>query len=272
MKPASFAYLRPADVAEACPALHAAEGAAKLMAGGQSLGPMLNLRLVQPATIIDIAGIPVLRRADQDGARIEIGATVTHAAIEDGRAPTDGIPLLRRVAGGIAYRAVRNRGTIGGSLSHADPAADWVNLLSALDASYRLAGASAYRQVKATDFMAAAFETALQPGEILESVTIPRLSPKARFGHVKIARKAGKFAMAVSVVVVDEPNGICRALIGATAGPPILVDQAQGLLGGGRLDEATAIALLAAHGVGEGPQRVLHLTALRRAVEDAFPS
>ena len=115
-----------------------AKGAAKIMAGGQSLGPMLNLRLVQPDLIIDITGLAELKHAERSGDELVIGACVTHGDIEDGRIPDVTRDAMRRVAGGIAYRAVRNRGTIGGSLSHADPAADWVSALPALGARIRL--------------------------------------------------------------------------------------------------------------------------------------
>ena len=135
---------------------------AKIMAGGQSLGPMLNLRLVQPELIIDITGLAELKQADRDGDELVIGACVTHGDIEDGRVPDVTRKAMQRVAGGIAYRAVRNRGTIGGSLSHADPAADWVSALPALGAKVRLRSPSGHRDIAVEDFMTGALETALQ--------------------------------------------------------------------------------------------------------------
>ena len=129
MKPAPFEYARPQTVGEAVRLL-AATPDAKVLAGGQTLGPMLNLRLAQPAVLVDIGRIPELAAVTEDRDAITIGATVTHAAIEDGRIsdPTGG--FLAQVARGIAYRAVRTRGTIGGSLAHADPAADWLSALT----------------------------------------------------------------------------------------------------------------------------------------------
>ena len=140
MKPVAFDYARPASVAEALRML-AGNAEAKVLAGGQTLGPMLNLRLAQPALLVDITRIPELAAVTEDADAVTIGATVTHAAIEDGRVtdPTGG--FLRRVARGIAYRAVRTRGTIGGSLAHADPAADWLSCLTALGAEVLIAGA-----------------------------------------------------------------------------------------------------------------------------------
>ena len=116
MKAAPFAYERPSNLKAAVALMAETNGAAKIMAGGQSLGPMLNLRLVQPDMIIDITGLSELKQADRDGGELVIGACVTHGDIEDGRVPDVTRQAMQRVAGGIAYRAVRNRGTIGGSL------------------------------------------------------------------------------------------------------------------------------------------------------------
>ena len=133
MKAAAFAYERPSDLKAALALMAETREAAKIIAGGQSLGPMLNLRLVQPELIIDITSLAELKRAERSGDELVIGACVTHGDIEDGRVPAVLDGLLPRVAGSIAYRAVRNRGTIGGSLAHADPAADWPPVLVALE-------------------------------------------------------------------------------------------------------------------------------------------
>ena len=124
MKAASFDYVAPRDVAEAVAAL-ASEGA-RPISGGQSLGAMLNLRLVRPRLLVDISRIDALRGVEDRGDSLWIGACVTHAEIEDARGSLPRSGMLRAVAGGVAYRAIRNRGTIGGSLAHADPAADWL--------------------------------------------------------------------------------------------------------------------------------------------------
>ena len=132
MKPAPFAYARPASLAEACELL--AEEGAVAMAGGQSLGPMLNLRLAQPRLVVDLTAIAELKRADLDGEVLDLGACVTTADVEDGRVADVAGGMLAHVARGIAYRAVRNRGTVGGSLAHADPAGDWLSALVGLGA------------------------------------------------------------------------------------------------------------------------------------------
>jgi Aerobic-type carbon monoxide dehydrogenase, middle subunit CoxM/CutM homologs len=140
MKAAPFAYERPSDLKAAIALMAEAKDAGKVIAGGQSLGPMLNLRLVQPELIIDIAGLTELKQAERSGDELVIGACITHGDIEDGRIPDVTRGAMQQVASAIAYRAVRNRGTIGGSLCHADPAADWVSALPALGAKVRLRG------------------------------------------------------------------------------------------------------------------------------------
>ena len=139
MKPVDFGYARPATIAEAV-ALLASNPDAKIIAGGQTLGPMLNLRLARPSLLVDVARIPELTRVDETADLVTLGAAITHAAIEDGRVPDFTNGYLARVAHGIAYRAVRNRGTVGGSLAHADPAADWLTAFVALDAEVVIAG------------------------------------------------------------------------------------------------------------------------------------
>src|SRR5271155_3993253 len=152
MKAARFDYARPDSCREASILLQNSAGAGKVMSGGQSLGAMMNLRLVQPGLLVDVRAIEALRGCVVETDAVALGANTTHADIEDGRVsdPTRG--LMPYVAAGIAYRAVRNRGTLGGSLAHADPAADWVNLMALLGAQYRLEGSSGVRTVDAADW------------------------------------------------------------------------------------------------------------------------
>jgi carbon-monoxide dehydrogenase medium subunit len=266
--------LRARSVADAAAALAEADGGAKLIAGGQSLSPMLNLRLVQPRLLIDIAGIPELAAVTEDDDNVRIGACITAANIEDGRASTKLAPMLPRIAGGIAYRAVRNRGTIGGSLCHADPAADWVSALSVLDATCVATDGRATRRIPMREFVTAAFETTLNPGEVLEAVTVPRFTQRVRFGWHKISRKTGKLAMAIGAVLFDPERDSFRALVGATHGRPIVVENARELFGApgeaARLDEARAGELLTQNGIATPSARQLHLVALRRAAVEAF--
>ncbi len=190
MKPAAFAYERPRDLQAALAVMANNDGAFKIMAGGQSLGPMLNLRLVEPDLIVDITALAELKHVEQCGDDLVIGACVTHADIEDGRIPDVTRGAMRRVAGAIAYRAVRNRGTIGGSLSHADPSADWISALSALGARLTLRSLAGARSVAMKDFIVGALESVLGAGEMIEAVRIPAMNASARWGYVFDARVA----------------------------------------------------------------------------------
>lgn len=223
MKAPAFEYLRPRDVVGALDALQSGAGAAKILAGGQSLLPMLNLRLARPALLIDIGRIDALRSIEDKGSSIRIGAAVTHTELED-RA-IDGCAFLRQVAGGIAYRAVRNRGTIGGSLVHADPAADWPLALAALGATIEIAGRKGRRIVPADVFVAAAFQTAIADDELVVAVDVPKLSAGSRTGYYKFCRKTGEFPEASAAAVFDPDRRIARIFIGALSGAPRPLDQ-----------------------------------------------
>ncbi|MBO4122418.1 FAD binding domain-containing protein [Cupriavidus gilardii] len=264
MKPAPFDYQRPATVDSAVAALAAGGGFAKAVGGGQSLGPMLNLRLAQPAELIDLRGIAALRECRDEGAAVRLGAGITHAEIEDGRVPDPSRGLMPWVARGIAYRAVRNRGTLGGSLAHADPAADWINAMALLDASCIVAGPRGEREVAQRDWMAGAFTTALAEDEVLLAVSVKRLSPGARWSYYKVNRKPGEFAEAICGFVDDAAQGWRRAVIGAIDGAPFVIDDAGELID--RWDEALAHRHLRAAGLEPGTHEYqLHAVALRRA-------
>jgi carbon-monoxide dehydrogenase medium subunit len=216
MKAARFDYLRPRDVAAALAALAQTEGA-KLMAGGQSLGPMLNLRLARPPLLVDVSRLAPLQLIEDVGAAWRIGAGVTHARLEDTHLP--GCEMLQAVAGTIAYRSVRNRGTIGGSLAHADPAADWPLALAALGASVHIRGPQP-RSMPVQHFIEGPFTTALQPNEIIETIDVPKLSSAARYGFYKFCRKTGDFAEASAAAVLDPQSGAARVFFGALRGTP----------------------------------------------------
>jgi carbon-monoxide dehydrogenase medium subunit len=267
MKPVAFDYARPASVAEAVRML-AGEPQAKVLAGGQTLGPMLNLRLARPALLVDITRIPELAAVSQDGNAVTIGGTVTHAAVEDGRIPDPTGGFLTRVARGIAYRAVRNRGTIGGSLAHADPAADWLSCLSALGAEVVVAGASGTRRVALADFVRGAMETELAADELLTAVRIPKFSRSARFGFHKICRKTGEFADAIGVVVHDPERRLTRLGASTSAGAPIVLDAQDLNLDRGLLPDAADLQrrLVEAGLTGDAYDLKLHAVAVRRAI------
>jgi carbon-monoxide dehydrogenase medium subunit len=223
VKPVPFEYRRATSIDEAVQGLMAGQGSAKIIAGGQSLGPMLNLRLARPSVLIDIAGITELKRVQDLGSKIFIGGGTTHASIEDGILPATAIGLLQAVARRIAYRAVRNRGTIGGSLAHADPAADWILALTGLDATVIVRGPAGSRTVPINSLMRAPFTTVLTEDEIVVGVEIGILSPVAVWSHHKFSRKVGKFADAAAVVVLDHVRGFCRVVLGTPDAPPVVL-------------------------------------------------
>lgn len=264
MKPAAFDYVRPKTLAEAVSALAGTNGAAKLIAGAQSLGPMLNLRLAQPEILIDIARLPELARVEEERDAVTWGAGVTHAVIEDGRAPDPTNGYLRAVAAAIAYRAVRNRGTVGGSLAHADPAADWPTVLAAVGAEAVVTGPKGRRRIAVVDLALGPFETALADNEIIDGIRIPRFSPRSRFGFYKFCRKAGEMADAMCAILIDPERGLQRAVLGATHARPIAIEDASGILRDGFAMTAAAAAV-DGHGLGNDPyERQLHIAAIRR--------
>jgi carbon-monoxide dehydrogenase medium subunit len=264
MKPVAFDYERPRELESAITLLSEANGAAKVMAGAQSLGPMLNLRLAQPQLVVDVRSIPELQQVQESADAVFLGSCVTHAAIEDGRVPDPSRGLMREVAANIAYRAVRNRGTIGGSLCHADPAADWPNVLPVLAAVAVIRSSAGTREIPVERFMTGAFSTVLGDDEILVGVRIPKLSAQARWGHYKFCRKPGEFAEAMGAVVVDAERNVCRAIIGAIHGAPYVIDDAWFLADG--FDSERALAAIEAAGIGDDTyERQIHRTALKRA-------
>lgn len=271
MKPAVFDFVRAVGLAEATRLLVEADGAARLVAGCQSLGPMLNLRLVQPRLLIDITGIAELTRIEDGDDAITIGACITTANMEDGRFPGHGLDKLSAVASQIAYRAVRNRGTVGGSLCHADPAADWIATLCAFGGECLIYGGNGRRRIPTDQFMTGAYENALEPGEMLEAVRIPRLSPRGRFGYHKICRKAGEFALAIAAVLINPEREQFRIVIGATKGRPIIVTEARELLrGDNALDENAVRRVLVQHGVTDRITQRQQIAAITRAHDEAI--
>jgi carbon-monoxide dehydrogenase medium subunit len=268
MKPVAFEYERPRDLASAIGLLAESGGSAKVMAGAQSLGPMMNLRLAQPRLVVDVRSVPELSEMRDTGDAVFFGSCVTHAAIEDGRVPDPADGLMREVAANIAYRAVRNRGTIGGSLCHADPSADWPNVLPVLRAIAVIGNASGQREVPIEAFMTGAFSTVLEDDEVLLGVRVPRLSTGARWGHYKFCRKPGEFAEAMAALVVDRERNVCRAVIGATHGVPHVIREAWFLADA--FDEDRALQEIEAAGAGGDPyERQIHLAALKRAAARA---
>ena len=246
MKPARFDYERASTVTFL--------GEAKALAGGQSLGPMLNLRVAQPARVVDVRQLPELRATSEDATSVTLGAAITHAEIEDRRVPDPSRGFMPFVASRIAYRAVRNRGTIGGSLAHADPAADWPTALALLGGSAIIQGKAGRREASLDRFVTGLFSTVLADGELLVALRIPKLSAQARWGYWKFCRKAGEFANAIGGALRD--SGRTRAVLGAVQGPPHVIADAT------RCDPQAEAAKLCA----DAYDRRLHAVALTRAL------
>lgn len=226
MKPAQFDYIRPESLAEVVAAVADPELDGKICAGSQSLGPMLNLRLARPKTLIDIRHVKELRRFEMDDTYAVVGATWTHAEIEDRTFEDFTAGFLSFVASGIAYRAVRNRGTMGGSLSHADPAADWVSAIAAAGGTILLSNGQGTRHVPADTFVQGTFMPDIRPGEVVTGIQLPRLSDATRWGYYKVCRKTGEFAKAIGASILDPKRGISRIVAGAVDGPPVFLPHA----------------------------------------------
>ena len=273
MKPAPFDYARAASVAEAIALVSGHGGFAKFIAGGQSLGPMLNLRMTQPDLVVDIAHLEELRTVDDGGETLSVGACVAHADIEDGAVPDVANGMLARVAAGISYRAVRNRGTLGGSLAHADPAADWPVAMIALGADIVLQGPAGARTVAAGDFIDGPLSSVLADDEIVARVEVPKLSADANWGYRKLCRKVGEFADSLAAVVIDHARGhACAALGCATTAPMLLRATGQALAVSGDIGAAVERDLDAADIPFDDYQRQVHGTLVRRAAADALKS
>jgi carbon-monoxide dehydrogenase medium subunit len=271
MKASNFRYERPANLEGALRIFDSEGPGAKLIAGGQSLGPMLNLRVVQPTTLIDVSALRELRHARVEDDELSLGACVTHADLEDGRAGSEFGGILAKIASGIAYRAVRNRGTIGGSLCHADPAADWVATLPALGASVVIRGLRGERRLPIEDFVTGALTNALSACEILVAVRVPR-NARFLFGYAKSCRKVGEFSKASAAILIDPEAMTGRVSIGALDGPPTVAGAEQLFEGGRgaplRLDPEATISALIAAGVEDPVRRHIHAAIVARAARE----
>lgn len=216
MKPAHFAYERPATLREAIDSLKDPTRNAIAIAGGQTLIPLLNLRLSSPDALVDIRAIPELNVVRQEGDSIFIGAATTHSALEDGEVVDPARGLMKFVAQGIAYRAIRHRGTLGGSVALADPAADWPGCLVALGATAVIAGPAGTREEYVSTLIRDTYTTSLVNGELIVGFKVPRLSESSRWGHSKVARKSGAYAESIAVVVRDQARAVCSVVLTGT--------------------------------------------------------
>ena len=272
MKPAAFDYAVPATIAEAVALLARHEGA-KPISGGQSLMPVLNFRLAAPTLLVDLRHLPDLDRIVVEAGGTRLGAKVRWRDIEKSSAlaAVTGQPLLCAAIAHVAHYQIRNRGTVGGSLAHADPAAEMPGLAVALDARLRIIGAKGERMVEAGEFFTGPLSTVLEPDELILEVLLPAWPASRRWGFEEFARRRGDFALAGAAVWFDTDAAGCAqnahvGIIGASDRPRRL-PAAEMVLNGKALDAATIAAAVAAARAALDPMNDIHASAdYRRAL------
>jgi carbon-monoxide dehydrogenase medium subunit len=242
MYPASFEYLRPRSISEAIALLGEHGDDAKILSGGQSLIPMMKLRIARPGWLIDIGRVPGLAHIKEEGGHLKIGGLVREADLETSDLIRSKFPIVHDTARVIADPLVRNLATVGGNLAHGDPANDHPATMLALGAKVVATGPRGEREIPITDFFVSIFTTALEPDEILTEIRIPTPDPHSGGAYFKLERKVGDFAAAaVAIQVTLHPDGTCKtAGVGLTnVGPtPLKATQAEDFLRGKKLDAA----------------------------------
>ena len=259
MKAPDFSYVRPVDMGEALAALAAAGEGGCLLAGGQSLMPMLNFRAVEPEVLIDINRISELADIDDQADSLRIGALVRHATLERSDLVRRHAPLIHEAVRHIAHAAIRSRGSIGGSLALADPAAELPACMMALDATIIARSNSGERRIAAEDFFLGAYETALGEAEILTAIDVPK-APDRRHAFGEITRRHGDYAIA-GLAMTAETGGLTGARIAyfGIADRPVLV---------GNEAELDDVELLGDPGASAPLKRQLTSVLLKRAIRD----
>lgn len=236
MKPAPFEYYAPTSVPEVLDLINEHGYNAKILAGGQSLVPMMNFRLVQPAVLVDINNIPELAEIQADGKGVKMGAMVRHSQAERDPLIKERAPLIHETMPQIATIQIRNRGTIGGSLSHADPSAELVVVSTVLEAEFRIKSQAGERVVPARDFFVGLLMTVMEPQEMLLEVSIPALPQRSGWSLKEVARRPHDFAlMGVAAVLTLDKKDRCQdaRLVYLSAGDgPISAPEAAGMLKG----------------------------------------
>jgi carbon-monoxide dehydrogenase medium subunit len=264
MKPPVFDYVAATSIEMALAALADAAGEAKILAGGQSLMPMLNFRLLRPSILVDINRISGLGYIEDDGATIRIGALTRHFQLETSAVIARHLPIVSHAMTHVAHLAIRNRGTIGGSVSHADPAAELPMLAVLLDAELLIVSASGTRTVAARDFFLDALTVDLGGSELLTEIALPKLPRRTGWGFEEVARRHGDFALAgVAATLTVADGAIVQARIALTGvGPtPLRAGAAEALLVGRALDrDATDGAIEAVRGAVT-PETDLHASS-----------
>lgn len=249
MKPAPFAYKRARNADEAV-ALLGEHKDARLLAGGQSLIATLNMRLSAPTLLIDINGISGLDRIALNGGTVEIGALVRHVQAERSETIAKHAPLIARAMPMIGHPAIRNRGTLGGSIAFADPAAELPACLLALDGEVEATGPKGKRAIKADDFFKGLFETALAPDEMLTAIRVPAATAQTRVGFSELARRHGDYAIVgLAATARADGKGLAdvRLAFFGVGDTPVRARKAETVLAGGDIDGAVAALDLEPH-------------------------
>jgi carbon-monoxide dehydrogenase medium subunit len=263
VKPAPFRYARPESLADALTLLATGGEQAKLLAGGQSLVPMLNMRLVRPSVLVDLNALPGLGGiAPAPDGGLVIGALTRHADLVASPLVRERVPLLAEAARHVGHAAIRNRGTLGGSLAHADPAAELPAVLVALGSELILTGPGGARSVPASAFFLGLLATALAAGEILTEVRVPAQGPG--WGFSEVARRHGDFALAGVAAVVRAGAGRCEevVIVGFGVGDrPMRLAPSERIAKGAGLDAETAAHAAAAAGPACDPPDDVHASA-----------
>jgi carbon-monoxide dehydrogenase medium subunit len=280
MKPADFSLHRPRALGEALEQLASLDDA-KPLAGGQSLVPLLNFRLARPEHLIDLDGLARLAELRRSSSGLSIGSMVRQSQAERSRAVAADCPLLVAALPWVAHPPIRNRGTIGGSVAHADPAAELPAVVRALDGTLVAASVRGTREIPAADFFRTHLTTALEPDELLVSVELPRAAPRTGATYLEVSRRQGDFALVgVAVQVVLGPEGAiadARICLSGVADTPLRCTDAERALVGERVDAGTMRAVREATREGLEPTGDLHATASYRRdvagtlVERALP-
>lgn len=269
MKPAPFEYFRPASLDEALALLAEHGGDAKPLAGGQSLIPAMNFRLATPAVLVDLNGISELSYINSDAGDIRIGGMTRQRTVERSALVSDRVPLIAETMPHIAHPAIRNRGTIGGSLAHADPAAELPAVMLALNARFTVSSQAGAREVEADEFFMGLFTTAVQPGELLTDIRIPPPPSHSGFAFQEISRRHGDFALVgVAAVVSLDAGANCAdariALLSVGDRPMRAVAAANTLRGQRPSAESIAAAADAAATKDIDPSSDIHASARYR--------
>jgi carbon-monoxide dehydrogenase medium subunit len=267
MKLPPFEYACPASLDEAVALLAVHKGEAKVLAGGQSLMPMMAFRIAQPALLVDLRKLPGLKEIKIGPDGVRLGALVRWRDILDDERLASAHPLLREAVSHVAHYQIRNRGTVGGSLAHADPASEMPGIAQACDAEISVMGVAGVRVIKAKDFLQGALTTALTADEIITEVHLPAWPAQRRWGFQEFARRRGDFAMAGVALYYDEAGGKAgNAHIGVfgVGDRAHRLAKAEAALNGKIVDEALCVAVGEAASAEVDPQEDIHASAAYR--------